>query len=89
MNSRFKGKSKFTPKQIENFYKEGKCFNCRKEGHTAAQCPDKPSTSKGKEAEKPQGRLKPLARAVLDILGNVSKPKKCELLLAWGKIIDQ
>ena len=54
----------------------------------AAQCPDRPSTSKGKEAKKLQVPPKPLVGAVLDIFGNVSKLEERELLLAGGKIRD-
>lgn len=45
-----KGRPTFSTKQIAAFKKEGKYFQCGTEGHVAAQCLDRPSTSKGKEA---------------------------------------
>lgn len=68
---------------------EGKCFQCGVEGHVAAQCPERPLTSKGKEAEKPPEPPRPKAAGVPDILGRNKDLEEREMCLAWGKVRDQ
>ena len=48
-----------------------------------------PSTSKGKEAEKPQEPPRPRAAGIPDVLGHSQDPEEREMCLAWGKIRDQ
>lgn len=55
----------------------------------AAQCPNRPSTSKGKKVGKPQGLPRPMVAEILDVLGRSADPKEREMCLAWGKIRDQ
>lgn len=55
----------------------------------AAQCLERPSGSKGKEIEKPQGLHKPMAGGVPNVLGQSIDSMERELCLAWGKVRDQ
>ena len=54
----------------------------------AAQCPDKPSTSRGIEPEKPPSTSKTMVGEVRDILESNANPEAQKLLLAWGKVCN-
>ena len=55
----------------------------------AAQCPEKPSTSRGTRTEKSLGPSKTATGGISNILGSNANPKARELILTWGKIRDQ
>ncbi|MCO5610381.1 hypothetical protein L7F22_064617 [Adiantum nelumboides] len=37
----FKGKNKLTPKELERYRKENKCFKCEEQGHSYRSCPQR------------------------------------------------
>ena len=55
----------------------------------AAQHPERPSTLKGKEAEKPQEPPRSRATGIPDVLGCSQDLEEREMCLAWEKICDQ
>ncbi|MCO5598319.1 hypothetical protein L7F22_052412 [Adiantum nelumboides] len=72
----FKGKNKLTPKELERYYKENKCFKCGEQGHSYRSCPQRNTRN-----EQPRASMVEAPKEEVHCKGS-------PLSYAWGKVTE-
>ncbi|MCO5559703.1 hypothetical protein L7F22_013304 [Adiantum nelumboides] len=70
----FKGKNKLTPKELERYRKENKCFKCGEQGHSYRSCPQRNPRN-----EQPRASMVEAPKEEVHCKGS-------PLSYAWGKV---
>ncbi|MCO5572297.1 hypothetical protein L7F22_026050 [Adiantum nelumboides] len=70
----FKGKNKLTPKELERYRKENKCFKCGEQGHSYRSCPQRNNRN-----EQPRASMVEAPKEDVHCKGS-------PLSYAWGKV---
>ncbi|MCO5603239.1 hypothetical protein L7F22_057387 [Adiantum nelumboides] len=70
----FKGKNKLTPKELEHYRKENKCFKCEEQGHSYHSCPQRNTRN-----EQPRASMVEAPKEEVHCKGYF-------LSYAWGKV---
>ncbi|MCO5603583.1 hypothetical protein L7F22_057734 [Adiantum nelumboides] len=70
----FKGKNKLTPKELECYCKENKCFKCEEQGHSYCSCPQRDTRN-----EQPRASMVEAPKEEIHCKGS-------PLSYAWGKV---
>jgi len=70
----YKGKSKLSPEELENYRKDNKCFKCGEKGHVSRNCP-----KKGERNDPPRATM-------VEALKEEGHCKGAPLPYAWGKV---